>query len=54
MFACTHTLACPVTGLFWIRPNERTISMMDRITERLNKEKAWDQVGCVPQGMGGV
>lgn len=35
------------TGLFWIRPNERTIALMDRITDKLNKEKAWDQVGKI-------
>lgn len=32
------------SGLFYTRPNERTIRLMDRITDRLNKEKAWDQV----------
>lgn len=31
------------SGLFYIRPNERTIALMDRITVRLMKEKAWDQ-----------
>ncbi len=35
------------SGLFYIRPNERTIGLMDRITERLNKNKEWDQVGMV-------
>jgi hypothetical protein len=31
------------SGLFYIRPNQRTIGLMDRITARLMKEKAWDQ-----------
>ncbi|GIL58590.1 hypothetical protein Vafri_13473 [Volvox africanus] len=31
------------SGLFYIRPNERTIALMDRITDRLNKRKEWDQ-----------
>ncbi|EFJ42727.1 hypothetical protein VOLCADRAFT_107128 [Volvox carteri f. nagariensis] len=31
------------SGLFYIRPNERTIGLMDRITDRLNKRKEWDQ-----------
>ncbi|KAG2449198.1 hypothetical protein HYH02_005945 [Chlamydomonas schloesseri] len=31
------------SGLFYIRPNERTIGLMDRITDRLNKNKEWDQ-----------
>jgi hypothetical protein len=31
------------SGLFYIRPNARTIALMDRITARLMKEKAWDQ-----------
>jgi hypothetical protein len=31
------------SGLFYIRPNQRTIALMDRITARLMKEKAWDQ-----------
>ncbi len=31
-------------GLFYTRANERTIKLMDRITDRLNREKAWDQV----------
>jgi hypothetical protein len=26
--------------------NERTIQLMDRITDRLMKEQAWDQVGA--------
>lgn len=34
------------SGLFYIRPNERTIGLMDRITDRLNKNKEWDQVGA--------
>ena len=47
-FLLSHSTFGPcqnVAGLFYIRPNERTISLMDRITDRLNKEKAWDQVG---------
>ncbi|KAL6751100.1 nucleotide-diphospho-sugar transferase-domain-containing protein [Haematococcus lacustris] len=31
------------SGLFYIKPSERTIDLMDRITDRLNKEMAWDQ-----------
>ncbi|KAG2497784.1 hypothetical protein HYH03_004056 [Edaphochlamys debaryana] len=31
------------SGLFYIRPNERTLTLMDRITDRLNKNKEWDQ-----------
>ncbi|MEW5307111.1 MAG: hypothetical protein WDW36_009528 [Sanguina aurantia] len=31
------------SGLFYIRPNNRTIALMDRITARLMREKAWDQ-----------
>lgn len=32
------------SGLFYIRPNEQTLALMDRITDRLNKRKEWDQV----------
>ncbi len=32
------------SGLFYIRPNERTLALMDRISERLMREKSWDQV----------
>ena len=40
-----HTMRIFVlnSGLFYLRPNTRTIDLMDRITARLNKEKAWDQ-----------
>ena len=31
------------SGLFYAAANERTIALMDRITARLAKEKAWDQ-----------
>jgi hypothetical protein len=31
------------SGLFYLVPNERTIDLMDRITDRLMKEEAWDQ-----------
>jgi len=31
------------SGLFYIRNNEKTINLMRRITDRLNKETAWDQ-----------
>ncbi|PNH05073.1 hypothetical protein TSOC_008702 [Tetrabaena socialis] len=31
------------SGLFYIRPNERTLELMTRITDRLNKNKEWDQ-----------
>ncbi len=37
------------SGLFYIRPNTRTIALMDRITARLMKEKAWDQAVRCPQ-----
>jgi hypothetical protein len=32
------------SGLFYIRPNERTLALMDRISDRLMKNKEWDQV----------
>jgi hypothetical protein len=32
------------SGLFYLLANNRTIGLMDRITDRLNKEQAWDQV----------
>ena len=32
------------SGLFYIKPSERTIGLMDRITDRLNKQMEWDQV----------
>jgi len=31
------------SGLFYLRANERTIGLMDRITDRLMREQAWDQ-----------
>mmetsp|Transcript_22664 Transcript_22664/g.70384 ORF Transcript_22664/g.70384 Transcript_22664/m.70384 type:complete len:412 (+) Transcript_22664:55-1290(+) len=31
------------SGLFFIKANEKTVDLMDRITARLEKEKAWDQ-----------
>lgn len=31
------------SGLFYLRASDRTIELMDRITERLGREKAWDQ-----------
>lgn len=31
------------SGLFYASANNRTIALMDRITARLAKEKAWDQ-----------
>lgn len=31
------------SGLFYIRPNERTIALMDRISARLMKSMEWDQ-----------
>ena len=40
-----HTMRIFVfnSGLFFIRPSPRTVNLMDRITDRLAKEKAWDQ-----------
>ena len=35
------------SGFFYLKANERTISLMERIAARLAKEKAWDQVGRV-------
>lgn len=32
------------SGLFYVRSNEKTIRLMERITHRLMREKAWDQV----------
>lgn len=37
------------SGLFYLVPNERTIDLMDRITDRLMKEEAWDQVLLNPK-----
>eukprot|EP00873_Tetraselmis_striata_P001105 jgi/Tetstr1/421369/TSEL_012338.t1 len=31
------------SGLFFIRPSTRTVLLMDRLTERLAREKVWDQ-----------
>mmetsp|Transcript_20288 Transcript_20288/g.61122 ORF Transcript_20288/g.61122 Transcript_20288/m.61122 type:complete len:374 (+) Transcript_20288:581-1702(+) len=31
------------SGLFYLRSNDRTIALLDRIAVRLSKEKAWDQ-----------
>jgi arabinosyltransferase len=31
------------SGLFFLRANSRTIDLMQRIADRLHKEKAWDQ-----------
>ena len=31
------------SGLFYLRANERTLGLMQRIAARLSKEKAWDQ-----------
>lgn len=31
------------SGLFYLRANERTVELMNRIGSRLRKEKAWDQ-----------
>lgn len=31
------------SGLFYLVANERTIGLMDRITDRLMREQAWDQ-----------
>ena len=33
------------SGFFYLKANQRTISLMERIAARLAKEKAWDQVG---------
>lgn len=40
-----HTIRIFVlnSGLFYIQPNERTIQLMDRITDRLMREQVWDQ-----------
>lgn len=37
---CMHGVRC---GAAACRPNERTLELMDRITARLMREKAWDQ-----------
>lgn len=34
---------CIVAGLFYIKANDKNIALMDRITARLMKDKAWDQ-----------
>ncbi|CAD7701899.1 unnamed protein product [Ostreobium quekettii] len=41
-----HTMRIFVlnSGFFYIRPNCRTVALMERITSRLMKETAWDQV----------
>ena len=41
-----HTMRVMVltSGLFYIKPSPRTVQLMDRVTERLSKEQAWDQV----------
>eukprot|EP00898_Chlorokybus_atmophyticus_P001142 jgi/Chlat1/2028/Chrsp159S02324 len=31
------------SGLFYIRPNNRTVNLLERIADRVSKEKAWDQ-----------
>ena len=31
------------SGLFYLRANERTLGLMQRIAARLSQEKAWDQ-----------
>lgn len=31
------------SGLFYLRANERTLGLMQRISSRLSQEKAWDQ-----------
>lgn len=34
------------SGLFYLRASDRTIELMDRITDRLAREQAWDQGGA--------
>jgi hypothetical protein len=31
------------SGLFYLKANERTIELMQRLETRLNREKYWDQ-----------
>lgn len=31
------------SGLFYVKANERTVALMQRIATRLRKEQAWDQ-----------
>uniref|UniRef100_A0A061SJT2 Glycosyltransferase cazy family gt77-like protein n=1 Tax=Tetraselmis sp. GSL018 TaxID=582737 RepID=A0A061SJT2_9CHLO len=42
-YAHTIRLFMVNSGLFYVRPSSRTVELMDRLTERLSREAAWDQ-----------
>ena len=42
-YAQTMRIYAMNSGLFYVRPSERSVALMDKITSRLEREKAWDQ-----------
>lgn len=42
-YAQTMRIFVMNSGLFYIRPSERTLLLMDRINDRLRRRKEWDQ-----------